>query len=91
MRAFPGQPILELALLRRGVGARSAAQVGCVDCHRSPLPGEWVHRFDEVADGRIVCELCRSRHAGVPTRSERTGTPRPSGATHAVRATPHAA
>jgi hypothetical protein len=50
-------PALELALLRRGVEHRDAAQVRCSLCRRTPLTGERVYLADS---GPVLCELCRS-------------------------------
>ena len=57
---------LERELLRKSVGALEADRASCDDCGRTPLVGEYIHRFGES----LVCELCRRRHAGDPERSE---------------------
>jgi hypothetical protein len=48
---------LERFLLRRGVGALAAGRDRCMDCGRTPLVGEHVHRYG--SRGELVCELCR--------------------------------
>jgi hypothetical protein len=50
------EPDLELALLRKGVGALAAGRHACAECGRTPLVGERLFRF-----GRrdVVCALCR--------------------------------
>ncbi len=58
---------LERELLRRGVGALSAARHRCADCARTPLIGEQVHFYES---GRVVCELCRALRGQAPQRSE---------------------
>ena len=50
------EPDLELALLRKGVGALAAGRHACADCGRSPLVGERLFRFGR---GEVVCALCR--------------------------------
>lgn len=57
---------LERRLLRKGSERRQAVDPHCSDCGRTPLAGEVISHFGE----RPVCDLCRSRHAGMPTRSE---------------------
>ncbi|MEZ5122626.1 MAG: hypothetical protein R2736_13770 [Solirubrobacterales bacterium] len=42
--------------IRKSVGALSDEREPCRHCGRTPLVGERVHR---LADGRLVCELCR--------------------------------
>jgi hypothetical protein len=59
---------LERALLRKGARAMRDGATRCVDCRRTPLVGERVHRF---ASGEVVCELCRPGHGGEPIRVER--------------------
>ena len=61
------EPDLERELLRKSVDMLAAGRTTCHDCGRPPLVGEHVHLF---GDGAVVCELCRSRHRGVPERSE---------------------
>lgn len=61
------EPDLERELLRKSVGALAAGRTTCDDCGRTPLVGEHVYLF---RDGAVVCELCRSRHRGLPERSE---------------------
>ncbi len=60
-------PELELQLLRRSVMALAAGADRCDGCHRSPLVGERVHRYD---GGRMLCELCRRERREAPMRSE---------------------
>ncbi len=60
------EPDLERALLRKGVTARAAGGVQCVDCGRHPLIGETVHRYESGA----VCTLCRAGHRDAPSRTE---------------------
>jgi hypothetical protein len=63
---------LEVALLRKGVGALEAGRHACVDCGRTPLVGEVVYRF--VAGTRhrtaLVCALCRPQHRTEPEGAE---------------------
>jgi len=59
---------LERQLLRVGVGALSADRASCGDCGRTPLIGEEVYSYER---DRIVCELCRPRHAAAPLSAER--------------------
>jgi len=56
-------PELEMALLRRGLDDRAAAEERCGRCRRTLLVGESVHVYD--AD-RIVCDLCRERERKPP-------------------------
>jgi len=69
MRLRPGPPLhdLETELLRKGVLALSAGRHTCSDCHRTPLVGERVHRYES---GRVCCELCRRGRREDPVRSE---------------------
>ena len=46
---------LELALLRKGVGALEAGRHCCADCGRTPLVGERLFRFGRR---EVVCALC---------------------------------
>jgi hypothetical protein len=59
---------LERQLLRVGVGVLSADRASCRDCGRTPLIGEEVYLYEH---DRIVCELCRPRHAAAPLSAER--------------------
>ena len=59
---------LERHLLRMGVGALSAERARCNDCGRTPLIGEEVYLYEH---DRVVCELCRHRHAAAPLSAER--------------------
>ena len=58
---------LERALLRKSVGTLAGDRDRCLDCGRTPLLGETVHRY---AGGETVCELCRSLRRGEPEHSE---------------------
>jgi hypothetical protein len=60
-------PELELQLLRRSMLALSAGRDSCDGCHRTPLVGERVHRYD---GDRMLCELCRRERREAPLRSE---------------------
>ena len=75
----------ERELLRRSLDALESDRHICADCHRTPLEGELVYRFDR---GVIVCELCRLRRGGDHERSEPVLT---SEHGHAVRVMPRAA
>jgi hypothetical protein len=57
---------LERALLRKSVGTLATGRDRCLDCGRTPLIGETVHRY---AGGATVCELCRSLRRGEPEHS----------------------
>ncbi len=59
----------ELVLLRRGLGALEADRHRCADCGRTPLTGEHVHLYGGRQQ-RVVCELCRPRHAETPIARE---------------------
>jgi hypothetical protein len=48
--------LLELQLLRKGLGALTRDRHACADCGRTPLPGERVHLY---AGDALVCALCR--------------------------------
>ncbi len=82
MASLPIAPDLERQLLRRSVGALTAGRGGCRTCGRTPLVGERVHHY---ADGRTLCELCRSQVREAPLASEAV---RGSEHGHAVRARP---
>jgi hypothetical protein len=58
---------LERQLLRRGVGELEADRHRCVDCGRTPLVGERVHRY---ARGETVCELCSPLRVADPETSQ---------------------
>ena len=64
-------PRLELALLRKSVGALAAGRMRCVHCRRTPLVGEQVHHYGQ----RLVCELCRPLRREAPERSELVHSP----------------
>ena len=57
---------LELAMLKRSVGAIAAGCERCAHCHRTPLVGERVYVYE--AD-RILCELCRVLRRDPPSDS----------------------
>ncbi|HEX2016214.1 MAG TPA: hypothetical protein VGN69_05915 [Solirubrobacteraceae bacterium] len=76
---------LERELLRQGVGALAADRHRCADCHRTPLIGEHIYRYETE---QIVCELCRPLRRRAPIGSE---TVRHSEYGHAVRLTARAA
>jgi recombinational DNA repair protein (RecF pathway) len=61
------EPDLELALLRKGVGALAAGRQSCADCGRTPLVGERMFRFRRHGS---VCALCRPGHAAEPDAVE---------------------
>jgi hypothetical protein len=63
-----GPAELERQLLRAGVGVLAADRARCRDCGRTPLIGEEVYLYEH---DRVVCELCRSRHAAAPLSAER--------------------
>ena len=63
-----GPAELERQLLRAGVGVLSADRARCRDCGRTPLIGEEVYLYER---DRVVCELCRPRHAAPPLSAER--------------------
>ena len=79
--------MLELLLLRRGVGALEAGRERCADCGRTPLIGEEVHVFGGRRE-RLVCELCRPARRQAPLASE---TVRHVEYGQTVRLTPRAA
>lgn len=59
-------PELELALLRRSVGAIAAGCERCGHCHRTPLVGERVYLYES---GEMLCELCRAMRRDPPAVS----------------------
>ena len=61
-----GNPELELALLRRGVGRRDAGQERCRGCNRTPLVGETVYVYGH---DELLCELCRALEGDPPRQS----------------------
>jgi hypothetical protein len=79
--------VLEVLLLRRGVGALEADRDRCCDCGRTPLTGEEVHVF-AGRRRRLVCELCRPARRGLPLQSQ---TVRHAEHGHTVRLTARAA
>ena len=60
-------PAFQLSLMRKSAPPKSA----CAHCHRTPLIGEMVHRYD----GRMVCDLCRPRLRSQPMCSELMHSP----------------
>jgi hypothetical protein len=70
-------PAFQLALMRKSAPSRSS----CTHCHRTPLVGEIVHRFD----GRMVCDLCRPRLRAVPDATELMHSPQHDGAVRVRR------
>ena len=70
---------LERALLRKGVGDRTASTRRCADCRRTPLVGERVYVYE---GGRLACELCRPLRRDEPVRWELVHGPEHG---HAVR------
>jgi hypothetical protein len=63
----PPRAELELALLRKGLGALTRDRHQCSDCGRTPLTGERVHHYAHAA---LVCALCRPRRRSEPAHSE---------------------
>ena len=59
---------LERALLRKSVDSLEDRRDRCADCGRTPLIGEFVHRY---AGGTTICELCSPLRRGEPLESER--------------------
>ncbi|MBI5103740.1 MAG: hypothetical protein HZB46_01895 [Solirubrobacterales bacterium] len=60
------EPDLELALLRKGVGALQSTRCRCADCGRTPLVGERTYRYARA----VVCALCRPLRRGEPEAVE---------------------
>jgi hypothetical protein len=58
---------LEVALLRKGVGALEADRPQCADCGRTPLVGERIYRYDRHG---LVCALCRRQRRAEPDGAE---------------------
>ncbi|MCW3004258.1 MAG: hypothetical protein JWQ20_3556 [Conexibacter sp.] len=80
------EPDLELALLRKSVGALAAGRQACADCGRTPLVGERMYRFGRASS---VCALCTPLRRTEPDAVELV---RHSERGHTVRrVTPHAA
>jgi hypothetical protein len=58
-------------ILRKSIGSMRRQCLHCGSCHRTPVPGEFVHR---TGSERVVCSLCvaslsaREREAAVPER-----------------------
>jgi hypothetical protein len=57
------EPDLELALLRKSVGALAAGRQVCMDCGRTPLVGERMFRYGRQGS---VCALCRPLRSSEP-------------------------
>jgi hypothetical protein len=72
---------LEMALVRRSVGALAAGRTRCDGCRRTPLIGEHVHSYES---GRMLCELCRPLRADPPISTHLVHGPEFG---HAVRIT----
>jgi hypothetical protein len=68
MSLFGDPDSLERELRRAALHRLHAGECRCVDCRRTPLPGESIHVYE---DGRVVCELCRPRRREEPIRCER--------------------
>jgi hypothetical protein len=45
-------------ILRKSIGSMREQCLQCSSCHRTPVPGEFVHR---VASERVVCSLCLAK------------------------------
>lgn len=45
-------------ILRKSIDSMREQSIECSKCHRTPVPGEFVHR---VARERVVCSLCVAR------------------------------
>jgi hypothetical protein len=45
-------------ILRKSITAMRSDCIHCSECHRVPVPGEFVHR---LASEEIVCSLCLAR------------------------------
>jgi hypothetical protein len=45
-------------ILRKGIGSVREQWLECSKCHRTPVPGEFIHR---VAAERVVCSLCLAK------------------------------
>ena len=63
----PRADLLELQLLRKGLGALTRDRHACADCGRTPLPGERVHLYHDDA---LVCALCRPVRSEDPVRTD---------------------
>jgi hypothetical protein len=52
--------VSELArrILRKGIGSMRDHCLECSKCHRTPVPGEFVHR---LGPERVVCSLCLAK------------------------------
>lgn len=65
-------PDLELALLRRSVGAIAAGAERCGHCRRTPLVGERIYLYES---GEMLCELCRALRRERPAVSRTVHSP----------------
>ena len=45
-------------ILRKSIGSMRDECLQCSKCHRTPVPGEFVHR---LASDRLVCSLCLAK------------------------------
>jgi hypothetical protein len=45
-------------ILRKSINSMREQSVECSKCHRTPVPGEFVHR---VSRERVVCSLCLAK------------------------------
>lgn len=56
-------------ILRKSIGTMRSDCVHCSACHRTPVPGEFVHRLSAE---RVLCSLCLAR---VPEAQRAGATP----------------
>ncbi|MDX6660627.1 MAG: hypothetical protein QOJ55_1449, partial [Solirubrobacteraceae bacterium] len=54
MTLFGDPDSLERELRRAALHRLDAGECRCLDCRRTPLPGENIHVYE---DGRVLCEL----------------------------------
>ena len=78
--------LLETALLRRSIDSAAARRDSCRDCRRTPLVGERIHFYEAPDGSALVCDLCRPRRDGVPSRSELMHAPEHERAVRVLRA-----
>jgi len=45
-------------ILRKSIGSMREQSLECSKCHRTPVPGEFVHR---LAPERVMCSLCSAK------------------------------
>jgi hypothetical protein len=83
MALFGDPDSLERELRRAALHRLDAGECRCLDCRRTPLPGENIHVYE---DGRVLCELCRPRRREEPIRCERVHGLERGLAVRAVRA-----